>query len=632
MPFSALNYPSIGLSLLQPTLRDLGHDCKIRYFSFDFADLIGDEAHQVLTNPHFYRALLGEWVFAGATNTNLDAEVSIGFFEAAKAAGQLTTLSPGAIALAIQAKLAVQSFIDRCAAEISDKFDIVGFTTSFQQNMASLALAKRVKQQAPATKIVFGGANCRADMGLALIEYHEFIDAVCLDEGDRAFPAYVAGLAAGEVKTDIPGMVVRVEGIVSRTTIMNNAITVLDELPDPDFSDFFVQHALSAVGVEYSPAVLIETARGCWWGAKHHCTFCGINGNSMAFRSKSPTRAHEEFIRLAVKYGSDFISVDAILDMKYFDTVLPLIAELGPKVTVYCEVKSNLKPQHLLALARAGFRKVQPGIEALDSSLLRLMRKGCTAIQNIQTLKLAAECGLFIEWNLLFGFPGDSIENYENTARTIRLLHHLQPPQGVGPVSGDRFSPFFENPELFDISLQPVPAYRFMFPFADEAIRRLAYHFLITRNSGECTIALARPAAEAAALWKNHHSNSSLIVEEREGKLRISDLRWGNRRVLTLEGVKAAIYNLCWCIKARAAIHRELTDFAPAALELALSELVEEGVLFRERDEFLSLALRQPGYQRAPTWEQIRAGGQQQYMHSQVRVLPDCDSAPEKHS
>ena len=50
----------------------------------------------------------------------------------------------------------------------------------------------------------------------------------------------------------------------------------------------------SANGLESSaslatvPTVLIETSRGCWWGDRdRHFMFCGLNGATMAYRSKS---------------------------------------------------------------------------------------------------------------------------------------------------------------------------------------------------------------------------------------------------------------------------------------------------------------------------------------------------------
>ncbi len=58
-----------------------------------------------------------------------------------------------------------------------------------------------------------------------------------------------------------------------------------------------------------------------------HCTFCGLNGSSMAFRSKSPGRVLAEIRELEARYGcSRFETVDNILDMDYFKNVLPALA------------------------------------------------------------------------------------------------------------------------------------------------------------------------------------------------------------------------------------------------------------------------------------------------------------------
>ena len=98
----------------------------------------------------------------------------------------------------------------------------------------------------------------------------------------------------------------------------------LDNLPIPDYSDYFEQLAVSPIEAEISPSVLIETSRGCWWGAKHHCTFCGLNGDTMGFRSKSPRRVIDELVYLRQRYGVTKVdSVDNILDLRYTTEVFP---------------------------------------------------------------------------------------------------------------------------------------------------------------------------------------------------------------------------------------------------------------------------------------------------------------------
>jgi radical SAM superfamily enzyme YgiQ (UPF0313 family) len=61
-----------------------------------------------------------------------------------------------------------------------------------------------------------------------------------------------------------------------------------------------------------------ESARGCWWGMRHHCTFCGLNGQTMAFRAKRPQRVLEELRDLARRYHSfKFMAVDNIIALFY---------------------------------------------------------------------------------------------------------------------------------------------------------------------------------------------------------------------------------------------------------------------------------------------------------------------------
>ncbi|MGI5451625.1 hypothetical protein ACQEWB_00215 [Streptomyces sp. CA-249302] len=76
---------------------------------------------------------------------------------------------------------------------------------------------------------------------------------------------------------------------------------------------------------------MVEGARGCWWGEKHHCTFCGLNSSFMEYRSKSPDAFYDEVVRQVERHQVlDLYVVDNILDMKYLPTVLPRMHESDP--------------------------------------------------------------------------------------------------------------------------------------------------------------------------------------------------------------------------------------------------------------------------------------------------------------
>ncbi len=51
------------------------------------------------------------------------------------------------------------------------------------------------------------------------------------------------------------------------------------------------------------------------------------------------------------------------------------------------------------------------------------MRKGATTLQNVQTLKLAAEAGIYVEWLALCGFPGSAaVRSTGSPNRRIGLI------------------------------------------------------------------------------------------------------------------------------------------------------------------------------------------------------------------
>ena len=180
---------------------------------------------------------------------------------------------------------------------------MIGFSTSYGQNCAALALAERVKRRLPHVPIIFGGANCAGGMGEKMLDLFPFIDYVCVEDGDVSFPNFLRQLDAGGP--------VNGPGIVSRASrqqpdaapVHHEMVNDLDALPFPDFSDYFAAFASSGDTAAHVVALPMETSRGCWWGQKHHCMFCGLNRDSMAYRRKSPKRIDREVRHLVTTYG-----------------------------------------------------------------------------------------------------------------------------------------------------------------------------------------------------------------------------------------------------------------------------------------------------------------------------------------
>ncbi|HTN82536.1 MAG TPA: RiPP maturation radical SAM C-methyltransferase [Sorangium sp.] len=615
MPFTLLSHPSLGLGLLKAGLRRNGRAARVYNASIWFAERIGVELYErmAMAQP---TDLTGEWSFSAALFGE-DAEADATYAREIlrtegrdDARSQLASL-PAAL---VEVRRHVEPFLERCLRDIPwDRFRIAGFTSTFQQHVASLALARRLKERHPHLVIVFGGANCEGPMGAATFSGFPFIDAVCSGEGDAVFPELcervltgrpigaIAGVrhrapaAPGEKKARLPAL-----RQLEHAEPLAPAVHDMDALPYPDFDEYFDE--MSSVFPGVRTRLLFETSRGCWWGQKHHCTFCGLNGSTMAFRHKSARRALEEIAALIERYGDRTRSVgatDNIIPTQYFKDFLPALRDMRLELDLFYETKSNLRKEQIELYRAAGLRQIQPGIESLSTPVLALMRKGVTMLQNVQALKWCRQYGVAASWNHIVGFPGERPEHYEGLDEVARSIAHLEPPDGWGNVRFDRFSPYFMSPGDFGVhGLRPYPAYRHVYRGLSDAQRaELAYYFEGDFAGRESIESYTAPLVAALDDWREHGSSYALFSIDLGDHLQVFDLRPGAGRIaVSLAGLSRAVYEACDSIATRAVIGQRVAaavQVAPglAELEAAIRELLGHRLLLAEGEQLLALGI-----------------------------------------
>jgi len=547
----------------------------------------------------------------------------------------------------------VAPFLDACMAAVAwPECAVVGFATTFQQTMPSMCLARRIKRARPEVKIVFGGAACEGEMGIELARQFPEIDYVFLGEADLTFaplveqilegkpvelpPGVVASGGAGATRLPacgelppaaqpgaMPTLAVGTRADADRVaawpgkpghgTPARDAIPLaaeseaflvrdLDALPYPDFDDYFARLRASPLAGQIEPLLFFESSRGCWWGQKHHCAFCGLNGASLAFRSKSPRRAVEELRFLVERHGvRRACSADNIFDYRYFDTFLPMLKDAGLDLGFVYEMKTNLTREQVQKLLGAGLGAAQLGIETFSTPILRLIGKGATALHNLQTLKWFSEAGIEVKWNFLYGFPDEDPAEYAALDELLPSLVHLAPPLAVGRVRLDRFSPYFEDPEAWGMANpRPNKAFRYVYPFAQDVLARMAYYYEYDYADGRNPLDYVAPVLEAMEHWEQSHGSVTLRSWDRpDGVLILSDTRacaaTFQRR---LSGLEREVY--LYCDTGRS-LEKILTMAAergagppvdPAALRRTLDQWVAERIMAHVDDRYLSLALR----------------------------------------
>lgn len=481
-PFGPAGLPSLGLGLLSAGLKQKQFECWTYYWNLDLIPALpgNDLAARVRT----YWSLTGrawqpfaEWAFTSLVfDGRLDHQQSRTEQELQQRASLLQN-DAASMDHILWLRSQSAALVDAAAEKLAD-FDVIGISTTFFQNIPALALALRLKQRWPEKLIVFGGANCDGEMGKALFSHFPFLDFLFSGEADWAFPAFVEQLARGRSLHDIPGLFGRSSDGAMFNGPPSFPIADLDSLPLPDFDDYMRQRAASGIHDLQRATLPLESSRGCWWGQKHHCTFCGLNANGIAYRRKSAERFRLEVETITRKYQVNFVFMaDNILPSSYHEGLpTPTNGDVPPP-HFFFEVKSNMKRGQLARLAQTGLSAVQPGIESFSTSILRLMRKGVSGIQNVAFLKYCREYGITCTYNFLLGFPGEDPDEHLRLIEQLPRLFHLRPPTAIIPIEFHRFSPYHQGPQDFGLKLLPGSSYRHLYPFPDEAIAHLAYLF-----------------------------------------------------------------------------------------------------------------------------------------------------------
>ncbi|MBN2734346.1 MAG: RiPP maturation radical SAM C-methyltransferase [Methanomicrobiaceae archaeon] len=582
-PFSSIEIPALGISMFKNALSKDGIKCDIHYVNFLLDEEIG-RLHGMIAYATPVELMLGEWLFApSAFGENPDADLA--YLHEVLWKNYKDIFTPSIVKELFQIRDQLPSFLDKFVEETDwSRYAVVGFSSSFQQHCASLALAKRIKSKFPNIQILFGGANCFGAKGEVLCRLFPFIDYVCTGEGDVAVPELIRSILNNDPIHDIPGFFSQNSG----ETCASGLVKDLDILPFPDYSDYFDMLKSGRKLTDLDICIPIETSRGCWWGEKMQCTFCGFNPKSMLFRCKSSTRVLDEIQYLHENYGNKIHVADNILAQQYFQTLIPQLAD-QEGIKFYWEVKASLTSEQVRLLACAGITEVQVGIESLNDSVLRLMQKGTKLIHNIQILKWGKQFGIDVFYNILWGFPGEDPNEYAAMKQLIPKIQHLAPPNVYGHIRFERFSAYWKEPARYGItSLMPSNAYRHIFhSLSEDDLYDIAHYFDAEYND-ESEI-YAQDLIAVLKEWKSR-TNAALDVFTSGDSIRITDTRKGTMNEYNYNDLAADLYLQCDTAQTIQALLR-MNPEDKTEIKTILDQFVVNDLMIYSDGKYLSLGV-----------------------------------------
>ncbi len=523
-PVRSINDICMGPHILQALAEENGYPTNILYLNLLLASIIGVERYEKIDNaPLFW--MIAERLFARSAhglpplgnNPGYCTDETLSISGSKKHVKMFYENEPFDLDENLRLEQICTFFIDEVVAVLTSlDYKVIGFSAQAGQINCSIALIKGIKVCCPNTITIIGGPGCEGRMAEGIDSLNNSIDFIFQGEGETAFLNFLKDYSKGELP--------------SQRIIPGNPLNDLDTIPFPDYKIFSKQyvHFLGEEALK-NLRVWYETSRGCWKGDNGKCTFCAVPGK---YREKSIHKTLDDLMKIKDIFPGKIISVtDNIMPGSYHKDLLPILSKEKDFPPLAYPLRANIDWHDLVHLKNAKIYALLLGIETFSTHLLNLMKKGITARQNLLALRNALSLGIYVDWFLLWGFPGEKISDYEEVLRILPLISHLQPPRRLLPVLFTPFCYYFERPQEYKMTrLRPWAVYDMIFPGWTNIDKIAYYHTAEYPSEAHENPGLIRGIAKEIEAWKEAWKKSKLFMTFVAGCYIIYDSRRMNKK------------------------------------------------------------------------------------------------------
>ncbi len=468
---------------------------------------------------------------------------------------------------------------------------LVGISVCLNQLSAGLFVAKLLKQHYPGLPIVMGGASVSGAVGVGILKSFPWVDYVIDGEGEiplLSLSRYLLGLAS---VIDSKAIIKRGQhGLGGKEQIRD-----MNELPAPDFDDYFRELSKIKGSGGISVVLPVEASRGCWWG---QCSFCNLNLQWQGYRAKTPERVAKEIDFLSRRYlAIDFAFMDNCLPRRGASKIFEALAAQGRDYSIFAEIRAVHSKGELAIMKRGGLDSLQVGIEALSTRLLKRLKKGASTIQNLYLMRCCAELGIDLQANLIICFPGSSEREVEETLENLDYAWPFFPLKPVSFWLGNA-SPVHNSYKDYGIRyVRAAKKYSDLFPPK------------IAESLTPLILDYAGDRKRQSVLWKSVEKKLSFFKERRkELGIKGSSLTYRDgghfmviRQILPdgqalthrLTGLSRDLYLAAGEPVSLKEIFAKAPHLPKEKLEQFIGQMVEKKLMFKENSMVLSLACRQ---------------------------------------
>ncbi|MFH1202409.1 MAG: radical SAM protein, partial [Candidatus Omnitrophota bacterium] len=303
---------------------------------------------------------------------------------------------------------------------------VIGFSVYNTTKRLSLELAKRIKVRSPDKFIILGGQQCFTKESVEGLIKDKAVDAIVMGEGDEIFPELVGKIDKLKKIDFCPGLIYKENGKIIDCG-MRPPVSSLDRLPFPDFSDF----SLQSYGNPHQLPIL--SSRGC----PYPCVFCSTKLFWIKYRSMSGERIFQEIEYQLKRYeGVHFFTFnDHVInaDMESLSNFCGLVLEKkskkGQDSFIWDKliwrgavvIRPEMDKEFLKKMKESGCIELEYGIESGSSRIRERMKKHPISIEVVErVIRDTHEAGISVRANFMFGFPGETEEEFQETLRFLK--------------------------------------------------------------------------------------------------------------------------------------------------------------------------------------------------------------------
>lgn len=327
-------------------------------------------------------------------------------------------------------KLTSAQLIDKVRTADAEVYGI----SAWSHNYALVKrLAAEIRRTHPAALIICGGVI--SGNYQLLLEKTAVDIVVTAAEGQAVLPEILDVVDTGTLREslpEIPGLAFRGQngGVVHTDSkaVMTNAQFQEEDFPAYDYFEKELIELTANLNARNDMPVKgfpLLTMRGCPFS----CTFCGHIYGKTHLRKKWD-RFFEEIDFLISRYEiSGFFSFDTnmFLNAKDVDEYCRIYESRGYSFDMVAELRTTFGDVEMFRkLRRCGVKVVLFGFESGSQYLLDRMKKGFNVEQMKQILSAAADAGIIINGNFIYGTPGENKKTIHETREFMLFLEELK--------------------------------------------------------------------------------------------------------------------------------------------------------------------------------------------------------------